>query len=547
MKKSLFIILLLFALFVIPGCEMGETPSPVDPPHIIHMDDDDNNICDICGEVINKPIEECQIHMDDDNDNICDICGKLLKEIEVLEGIYTLSCKTVSNVDISDAYLTNYLKFQKNEVVYEVIVDATGKTTNEGTYELKGDELKIKMGSYEYTYLYNKEEETISYDGLMSKRKVNLTYSLDVNYIESSTAASGSVAFTDELFGDDINKNFYNYCPSIILEDNQTMHIWYCGNKDSGNVTDYIMHRVGKLQSDGSWLFSDKDIALTHGESGTWDSRHACDPSVTKGVFAYQGTTYYYLMAYLGCETSDGGDNEVGIAVSVTPNGPWKKVGNQTKAFRSYIYSTEYALYENGSRYWGYGQPSVMSVDKEGKVLLFYTKGIKLGTYTYVEEWDFSNLDNPELLRETKLGDGGAIGIFNNADFAYDPVNNCIYCIKEDHINGWYPSDGGVNWISASNSIFYVSCLSTDNEFCDCLFRNHSWAKVITIGKSATSFDRVHNCGIVTDSYGRITNYERIGIVYTMSELATSYPNWNKGGQWPALHTYRLHGFIVER
>jgi len=27
----------------------------------------------------------------------------------------------------------------------------------------------------------------------------------------------GDVVFTDELFGDDIEQNFYNYCPSVMI------------------------------------------------------------------------------------------------------------------------------------------------------------------------------------------------------------------------------------------------------------------------------------------------------------------------------------------
>jgi len=250
-------------------------------------------------------------------------------------------------------------------------------------------------------------------------------------------------------------------------------------------------------------------------------------------------------MAYLGCYTSNVTINEVGLAVSVTPNGPWVKVGDQSTAFRSYQNSSDFG--DDGDKFWGYGQPSLLSVDGSGKVLLFYTKGVKIGTFTYVEEWDLSNLDEPALIRGAKLGDSGEIGILNNADFAYDPVNNCIYCLKEDHDNGWYPTDGGVNWISGSNSLFYVTCLSTDKEFCDVLFRNHSWAKVGTVGAQQTGYPRNHNCGFLTDVYGRILNYERISILYTMSCLATDYPSWSKGGQWPALHTYRIHGYVIER
>lgn len=43
------------------------------------------------------------------------------------------------------------------------------------------------------------------------------------------------------------------------------------------------------------------------------------------GEFAYEGETYGYLMAFLGCARTDCQVNEVGLAVAKTPEGPWKK------------------------------------------------------------------------------------------------------------------------------------------------------------------------------------------------------------------------------
>ena len=546
-------------------CDICALPMPTVECKV-HMDDDGDGICDVCGknlktndclnhEDLNNDglcdhcgmkIEtlECAFHMDDDGDGICDVCGKTLNVKETLNATFVLNKKTVSNIDVTNNYLYHYLSFKNNGEALEVIVDGTGISTTTYNYEIEDDQIILKQGIYEYQYAYNKEEATLKFSGMIAKRKVVMEYAIDASFT-IPTSASDSVSFTSELFGDNLDESFYNYCPSAFMENSDTMYVYYCGNLVDGNVTDYIMMREGKLNADGTWHFGEKQIALEHGANGTWDARHACDPSVIKGIFNYQGIEYHYLMAYLGCYTSNGNCNEVGLAVSNNPAGPWVKVGDQTKAFRSYYDSTDFG--SDGAAYWGYGQPSLLSVDKEGLVLLFYTKGVKNGTFTAVEEWDLSNLDNPQMLREAKLNDSGSIGIFNNADFAYDEINNCIYVIKEDHENGWYPSDGGVNWISGSNSIYYLSCNKDDDEFADVLFKNNSWAKVITIGKNETGFPRVHNCGLLTDGYGRLTNYEKIGVLYTMSYLATDYPDWPRRGQWPALHTYRIYGYIVER
>ena len=54
MKKIITFCLLLLFAFIIVGCDSGpsDQPKPTPTPHTIHMDDDGNGICDICGESI---------------------------------------------------------------------------------------------------------------------------------------------------------------------------------------------------------------------------------------------------------------------------------------------------------------------------------------------------------------------------------------------------------------------------------------------------------------------------------------------------------------
>ena len=542
MKKLLTFMILFVLMLSVASCGEEEKTKPTPQPDNTcryHIDDDNNGICDVCGTQLTQ---ECRYHMDDDGDGVCDVCGTVLQTHtgEVLNGTYELTLETVTGIDMMKAYLINTLSFN-DKGVKQLKVDATGSNEVIGQYSIDGNDLVIKYGVYEYHYTINDERTKLVFDGTLNKKRVKMEYQLNTAYVAPTD--TGTVKFTDELFGDDITKNFYNYCPTMMMEGNNIMHIWYCGNLEDGKVTDYVMYRKGILHSDGKWTFSEKSVALEKASGNAWDNKHCCDPSVIKGTFSYGGESYQYLMAYLGCNNDGTDTNEVGLAVAKAPQGPWIKIGDGSAAFCSYRNSTEYAE----GNYWGYGQPSLVSVDKEGRVLLFYTKGIKLGTYTFVEEWDLSNLDTPSLIRSAKLSDGGSIGVLNNADFAYDPVEKSIYCIKEDHAGSWYPTDGGVNWISGSNTLFYTTGLATDAYISDVLFRTYSWAKVATIGQPQTGYPRNHNCGILTDEYGWLINYQIIPVVYTMSDLATNYPDWNKGGQWPALHTYRVHGYIIEK
>lgn len=451
------------------------------------------------------------------------------------EGWYSLAVKTVDGKDISATFVKNAIRLEDGKA-YTYEADFEGLKEQEGTYAVEGDTVSVTFGIKTYKYVFDEETAIMTYTGKINKQQVVMSYRYDETFSVEDTAAG--VSFTDELFGEDLNENFYNYCPSIMIENNDTMHIWYCSNEISGNVTDYVAYRKGVLNDGGKWVFGEKQLVLAP-TADTWDSRHTCDPSVIKGTFEMGGENYGYLMAYLGCKTSNNCCNEVGIAVAKAPEGPWVKVDSLNPIANFYT-SEDY----NASS-WGYGQPCVLSVDKAGKVFLIYTKGVTSGTYAYLEEWDFSDLDNARKLRETRLSDSGVVNasgqtdVINNADFAYDPHLQRLYCLKEDFP---YPTDG-VNWITGSNTLLYIDL---GDSGMDTVFETHRWNVAGKVTKEATGFFRCHNMGIMTDPYGQLTNPYKIPIVYTMSDNAEDYPDWNKGGQWPALHTYRLHGYILE-
>ncbi len=459
-----------------------------------------------------------------------------------VDGKYILTLKTVEGADITDCYLYNVLELKDGAVKwYET--DISGLSLKEGAYTLKDNSLTVTIGLREYVFDYDKTAATLAFSGKISRKQVVMNYAADKQYVIPSTR--GEVSFTERLFGESLDENFYNYCPSVITEGSDTMHVWYCANAKSGNVTDYVAYRKGTLSGDGKWSFTEKQLVLEP-TAGTWDSRHTCDPSVVKGNYSYKGEQYNYLMAYLGCKTSDNTRNEVGIALAVSPEGPWIKPAELNPIANFYANENEY-----NAASWGYGQPSLINVDKNGTVILFYSKGIPQGTYTYAEMWDLSDVDNARKIREGMVSNvgvtnaGGQTDVINNADFAYDPVTNRLYCVKEDF---GYPTGGGVNWIAGSNTVMYME-LSADEEYpCKTLFDSPSarWTVFDKINEARTGFARNHNCGIVTDVYGWVANPSQLPVVYTMSRLVTDFPNWSGGGQWPALHTYRLHGTIIE-
>lgn len=325
---------------------------------------------------------------------------------------------------------------------------------------------------------------------------------------------------------DATKSGIYNYCPSIMQIDESTAYIYYCTNKTSNNVTDYIGCRKATRNADGSWTWGSETLVLSPSSSTIfnkpWDSRHACDPSVIKGNFTYNGEQYSYLMAYLGCKSNDSQDNEIGLAVSKTPDGQFTRVGSAPFVGFEYLGSSD--IWE-----WGVGQPSIINIDKESRVMLFYTRGDRDGTRTIVEEWNLADLNNPVRISSEKLSAKGlktltgTQDIMNNADFAYDPVTNRYYAASDCHPN---PSDTP-DYIASHFRVTYFDYTGS--------FTSFTWKSISTIGPDQTGFARNHNVGILRDAYGHITE-DYLSVFYTVSITGDS-----------SLWSYRIYDYFVAK
>ena len=228
-----------------------------------------------------------------------------------------------------------------------------------------------------------------------------------------------------ETVGDDGEDYFYNYCPSIKIENN-VEHVYYCTNKLWGNVTDHIGYRKAEIVN-GKVQYSDESLVLSP-TPDTWDQTHTCDPTVIKGEFKYNGETYNYLMAYLGCIPLNCKLNETGLAVAKEYGGPWVKCnGLKTDGVTPINPIVPYSDFNCNENNWGTGQACLVSVDKKGRVLLFTTVSCPTGGFTDVREYDFSDINDYKLLRETKLfKDGGCeygTNWIGNAEYCYDHIN----------------------------------------------------------------------------------------------------------------------------
>lgn len=318
------------------------------------------------------------------------------------------------------------------------------------------------------------------------------------------------------LFGEP--EGTYNYCPSLLQVDEGTIYAYYCSNKDYKVIRDHIIVRKG-IKENGVIKWSDRQTALAPSAAG-WDSMHTCDPDVISGNFNFSGDTYNHLMVYLGCATTDCTVNEIGIAFSKSPEGPWIKYkGNPVVNYDAATYG----------KYWGVGQAALISIDQKGKVLLFYTRGDKNGTRMVIRVCDFSNMSKPIIGEEIEVGTEGLTEIdgshpvLNNADFSLDRKNMRLYLIRDRHPNG----NDAPDFISSQLQIAYCDVGS------DYLPKS-KWTVFANISKEYTGYPKNHNACLVSDRYGYIPASGNIEAYFAISEL---------GGD--SLWTYRLCNIVA--
>lgn len=322
----------------------------------------------------------------------------------------------------------------------------------------------------------------------------------------------------------------YNYCPSVIVEDDGTAYMYYCTNSPASTVVDYVACRVGTdKDGDGAYSWGDEQIVLKPGKKDNptsgWDYEHVCDPSVIKGEFTYKGENYSYMMAYLGCKLTNSKDNETGIAVAKSATGPFVKIDANPIVDFDY----DPAVTTNQ---WGAAQASLVNKGTGGKVWLFYTYG---GSQTVIKvsECDFSNLDAPVIgepktltLNGLKTISGGTDTWFNNADFAYDAKSNRFIVASDCH--PLPQSDDHPNNVAKAFRIMYI--------YADKL-ETGTWTNYKQVGEAQTGFARNHNVCLARDAYGNILENEYLTVFYTAANTASS----NNG----SLNSYRIYNYNV--
>ena len=296
----------------------------------------------------------------------------------------------------------------------------------------------------------------------------------------------------------------YNTQDAAVIEDEGVRYVVYASNETEKGKQVFAARKA--TREGDKWVYGAKNIVLRGNESG-WD-KSIFNPSIIKGSFAYQGTTYKYLMAYNG---NTGGDtnNHLGLAVTNDILSEWKRVGSKPLLENPEIYEASY----------GFGSPSLVSYDQLGKGYLFYAVGETEVSFEAVRAYDFSNLDNPKLdpgytsLPITGLTDKvEGFPVIMNAGFALSNDGKSIYMVRDR-----LPQS-----MSKPNQTNEVEIAHADKAILNDLSLSWTVSDNITGFKTmdmedeeSLGWDEIYSGEFVTDGYGRLLNNLTAEVIYS--------------------------------
>lgn len=326
-------------------------------------------------------------------------------------------------------------------------------------------------------------------------------------------------------------QNRYSYCPSIVDNGDGSTHVYFCGTK-SNVFVDNVYH-IQELAEGGQT----KERSVLQ-PSLDWDSRHDCDPSVIEGDFKMDGVRYRYAMFFLS-NPMEYYYNEIGVAFSndlaadswvkypyQVVKKPWREEGDQ--------------YWSSTGRSWGVGQPSAVSLDKKGKVLLTYTKGDVSGTSLMWRELDMSDMNNlvvgPARYIVTDgwyTKDGKTPDFGSNSDFAVNLDEDRIVMVRPVHpFDNEYPA-----FIASMLEVLWMP-------FSRFQLGQGKWNMMYRISSKDSGFPRNHNAAIMRDSFGHVKDWDTPTIYFTVSKISPDVEaSYGKHAEW----TYNIYKTDIKK
>lgn len=298
---------------------------------------------------------------------------------------------------------------------------------------------------------------------------------------------------------------YYHYAPSVVQMSSSQRYVYYCGNDSSlsgtqNRIGDNLMVSAGSLNASGQWVYSQPTSmvgALSPGALN-WVFQNTCDPELLQGQFRFtppgEGQqTFQYILLFTGEVPS--GQNEIGVAFSNSPTGPWI-VDSQPLV----------TLQDDGvpaSNTWGIGQPSATSIDGAGNFMLFYTgqDGFEM------REVDLANADSPQLsapVVESTSGLSSEFSWVHNASVVYDPDTErfiASYDIGDSPAGS--PVQTGIAVASISSAAMWLG--------------TGGWQLNGTVGQCVSGEQLNSNSGIVRTPYGTLAQSGQVDVMWAVS------------------------------
>ena len=294
----------------------------------------------------------------------------------------------------------------------------------------------------------------------------------------------------------------YSYAPSII-DAGDTRYIWTCHNHAPFIVRDDIVMSIFK-----QGVLKDDRSVLVHSFFG-WDSFHICDPSVMQTDITFNKTTYHWVMFFLGNNVDRSAQNQIGVALAQTIEGPWEKLPEPVIRH----------IQDGG---WGIGQPSALPLDGKGKFLVVYSGA---GLHSLIV--DLSQLDHIQTSNPVDITTGGLAGLstskwpVSNMDIAYSPDRRRIFAVADIGVaQHSYPA-----FITSRLAVLSID--TTDLEH-----GGGKWHIESTIGPELIGFPRNHNAGLVRNADGILADPSKITVIFTRSCAADSNFLCNGRAEW---------------
>lgn len=328
-------------------------------------------------------------------------------------------------------------------------------------------------------------------------KKIILCLSLTLLMLASLvTSAFALTARSEERMSPLFQKStgdYYNYAPCMIQTDEQTKYVYYCSNRVSGEIVDYICWRKGTLEN-GVWVWGDENVAFGPSQ-GEWDQWHVCDPDIIKGEFSYNGHTYTWAMTYLGVAQWDCNANQIGIAFADSIEGPWVK------------FSQNPIITAPNTTSWGVGQDSMISLDQSGRIRIIYRYSDGTDDYCRYQDFDFSDANSytaASAKSVTRQGLTDGVSHTCSSHVIYDSARE-TYFMAAEHI-----------WDEQKRSCRETMIAALPKA--DFEAGTGCWEILYRYNQSNTGYVSNHNAALCRDPYGYNIASDKLAVVMSSGE-----------------------------